>query len=148
MKQVLFFFNHCVCAHVCVGGLVVKRGCQSSCQTDNHSSLLCNSLISLLSSETHTHTHAYRCTRHANFTRLCIHIWTQQHTQVYSCHSHKPRTDGGVAMSGRGHVVVVVRFSSSQSSADCREDTPETLCDAFPPRKEQRGPTSLCQKPV
>lgn len=42
---------------VCVGVLVVKRGCQSSCQTDSHSSLLCNSLISLLSSETHTHTH-------------------------------------------------------------------------------------------
>lgn len=41
---------------VCVGVLVVKRGSQSSCQTDSHSSLLCNSLISLLSSETHTHT--------------------------------------------------------------------------------------------
>lgn len=72
----------CVCAFVfvCVGGRVVKRGCQSSCKTDSHSLLLCNSLISLLSSDTHK----YRCTQHADFTHDCIHTCTHAHINTHS----------------------------------------------------------------
>lgn len=40
----------------------MKRGCQSSCQTDSRTSLLCNSLISpAVMRETHTHAHTHAC---------------------------------------------------------------------------------------
>ncbi len=103
----------CTCMHVCfcVGGLVVKRGCQSSCQTDSHSSLLCNSLISLLSSDAHT----CRCTQHANFTHDCKHIGTQARTLNARSSAQLPLTQ----TQRRSSRHAVVGFSLSQSSADC-----------------------------
>lgn len=77
-----FFLSLCVCDFcLCLcewEGELVKRGSQSSCQTDSHSSLLCNSLISLPSEGvntcTHTHTLTPRCAHHADFQHDRMHI--------------------------------------------------------------------------
>lgn len=96
----IVFFNLVVCTHTClfpvcvcvctcvrVGGLVVKRGCQSSCQTDSHSSLLCNSLISLLSlGDTHT--------LDMQISHMTAYILART---VLNAHTHKHALECGVA---------------------------------------------------